>query len=86
MFYVIPPGTTMTMENRVLKLIPKDKTLKPIDTFLVSLAEDLKTNSIGVILSGTGSDGTIGLKAIKAQGGNHFSTNSPICTVSRYAT
>ena len=92
--YVIPPGTTMTMENRVLKLIPKDKTLKPIDTFLVSLAEDLKTNSIGVILSGTGSDGTIGLKAIKAQGGITFAQtpqsaqypDMPLSAISAQAT
>ena len=70
--YVIPPGTTMTMENKVLKLNPKGKSLKPIDTFFVSLAEDLKTQSIGIVLSGTGSDGTEGLKAIKAQGGITF--------------
>ena len=70
--YVIPPGTTMTMENKILKLNPKGKSLKPIDTFFVSLAEDLKNQSIGIVLSGTGSDGTEGLKAIKAQGGITF--------------
>ena len=70
--YVIPPGTTMTMENNVLNLNPKGKSLKPIDTFFVSLAEDLKSQSIGIVLSGTGSDGTEGLKAIKAQGGLTF--------------
>ncbi len=69
--YVIPPGTIITMENKVLKLTPKDN-LKPIDTFLTSLSEDLKTQSIGTFLSGTGTDGTEGLRAIKAQGGITF--------------
>ncbi len=70
--YVIPPGATMTIEKQVLRLNYKVKSLKPIDTFFVSLAEDLKSQSIGIILSGTGSDGTEGLKAIKAQGGITF--------------
>ncbi len=56
--YVIPPGNTMTMENKTLILNSKVKSLKPIDTFLVSLAEDRKNQSIGIVLSGTGSDGT----------------------------
>ena len=42
---------------------------QPIDHFFRSLAEDQGENAIGVILSGTGSDGTLGVKAIKAQGG-----------------
>ena len=70
--YVIPPGNTMTMENKTLFLNSKVKPLKPIDTFFVSLAEDSKNQSIGIVLSGTGSDGTEGLKAIKAQGGITF--------------
>ncbi len=70
--YVIPPGVTMTIEKNILKLTSKGKSLKPIDTFFVSLAEDLKSQSIGIVLSGTGSDGTEGLKAIKAHGGITF--------------
>jgi two-component system CheB/CheR fusion protein len=70
--YVIPPGTIMTMDNKILKLDTKGSSTKPIDAFLISLAEDLKALSIGIILSGTGSDGTEGLKAIKAQGGITF--------------
>jgi two-component system CheB/CheR fusion protein len=70
--YVIPPGTIITFENKVLKLNPKGQSLKPIDTFLTSLSEDFKTQSIGIVLSGTGSDGTEGLRAIKAQGGITF--------------
>jgi two-component system CheB/CheR fusion protein len=71
--YVIPSGTTMTMENKLLSLHPKGtSSVKPIDAFFISLAEDSKNQSIGIVLSGTGSDGTIGLKAIKAQGGITF--------------
>ncbi len=70
--YVIPPGKTMTMENKTLILNQKIKSLKPIDTFFISLAENSKNQSIGIVLSGTGSDGTEGLKAIKAQGGITF--------------
>ena len=70
--YVIPPGTTLTIEKKVLKLHSKEKSLRPIDTFFVSLAQEGKTQSIGIVLSGTGSDGTEGLKNIKAQGGITF--------------
>ena len=44
----------------------------PIDQFFYSLAEDQKSSAIGVILSGTASDGTLGLRAINAQGGITF--------------
>ena len=44
----------------------------PIDTFLCSLAEDRKANAVGVILSGAATDGTLGLKAIKSEGGITF--------------
>jgi PAS domain S-box-containing protein len=70
--YVIPPGTTMTLKEGFLKLRPKEMSLKPIDTFLNSLASERKTKAIGIILSGTGTDGTEGLKAIKAEGGITF--------------
>ena len=70
--YVIPPGTTLTMERELLNLNPKGTSTKPIDSFFISLAEDLKNKSIGIVLSGTGSDGTEGLKAIKTQGGITF--------------
>ena len=72
----------MTMENKVLKLNPTGKSVKPIDAFFVSLAENLKTQSIGIVLSGTGSDGTEGLKAIKAQGGITFAQTPDHRTVS----
>ncbi len=70
--YVIPPGSTMTLDDGDLKLNPKGKSLRPIDAFLSSLALERKTQAIGVVLSGTGTDGTEGLKAIKVEGGITF--------------
>ena len=70
--YVIPPGTTMTLKSGFLKLVPKGNALKPINDFFISLAYELKTEAIGVVLSGTGNDGTEGLKAIKAEDGITF--------------
>jgi two-component system CheB/CheR fusion protein len=73
--YVIPPNFDMTVTDGVLKLTPRSKDGKlhlPIDHFLRSLAESQKENAIGVILSGTASDGMLGLKAIKAEGGITF--------------
>src|SRR5450631_446124 len=70
--YVIPPNTDMSILHGVLHLFepaaPRGLRL-PIDFFLRSLAEDRQERSIGVILSGMGSDGTIGLRAIKEKGG-----------------
>ena len=66
--YVIPPNRDMSILHNSLYLFePKEpRGLRlPIDTFLRSLAEDRKNLSIGVILSGMGSDGTVGLRAIK---------------------
>jgi two-component system, chemotaxis family, CheB/CheR fusion protein len=70
--YVIPPGSTMTLVDVHLELIPKGKSLRPIDAFMSSLAAERKTQAIGIVLSGTGTDGTDGLKAIKAEGGITF--------------
>ncbi|HEY2018921.1 MAG TPA: chemotaxis protein CheB, partial [Bryobacteraceae bacterium] len=72
--YVIAPNTTMTLAACFLELSrrPSGESHKPIDTFLLSLAREQGGNSIGVILSGTASDGTLGLKAIKSAGGITF--------------
>ena len=67
--YVIPPDSSMTIQGDTLQLHPRDQELKAIDGFFTSLAVERKTQGIGVILSGTGADGTEGLKAIKAEGG-----------------
>jgi len=70
--YVIPPNTNMVIRQGILHLTPRAETHGqhlPIDVFLQSLAQDRSSRAIGVILSGTASDGTRGLKAIKAGGG-----------------
>jgi len=73
--YVIPPNTDMSILHGVLHLLepsaPRGLRL-PIDFFFRSLALDCQSRSIGVILSGMGSDGTLGLKAIKEKGGAVF--------------
>ncbi len=70
--YVIPPNKDMSILHGVLHLLepsaPRGLRL-PIDFFLRSLALDQREHSIGVILSGMGSDGTLGLRAIKEKGG-----------------
>ncbi|MBU4317733.1 MAG: PAS domain-containing protein [Proteobacteria bacterium] len=70
--YVIPPNKDMSILNGVLHLFtPKEpRGLRlAIDFFFRSLADDMKERSIGVILSGMGTDGTLGIKAIKEKGG-----------------
>jgi two-component system, chemotaxis family, CheB/CheR fusion protein len=70
--YVIPPSQDIVFADGMLRLVPRGKTggaHMPIDAFFESLAEAQGSRSIGVILSGMGSDGTLGLEAIKAEGG-----------------
>jgi two-component system CheB/CheR fusion protein len=70
--YVIPPNKSMSILNGVLHLfsIVKIKGLRlPIDYFFSSLADDKLNKSIGIILSGMGSDGSMGIKAIKDKKG-----------------
>jgi chemotaxis methyl-accepting protein methylase len=73
--YVIPPNKDMSILHGVLHLLdpvmPRGLRL-PIDFFLRSLADDQQEHSIGVILSGMGSDGTLGLHAIKEKAGVVF--------------
>ncbi len=70
--YVIPPNKDMSILHGVLHLLapasPRGLRL-PIDVFLRSLALDQQERSVGVILSGMGSDGTLGLRAIKEKAG-----------------
>jgi two-component system, chemotaxis family, CheB/CheR fusion protein len=67
--YVMPPNTRMTIVRGKLMLTPRAEHVLPIDFFFQSLAEDAGNIAVGVILSGLGTDGTLGLKAIKAAGG-----------------
>ena len=73
--YVIPPNQDLSILHGVLYLLapmaPRGLRL-PIDFFLRSLADDQRDRSIGVILSGMGSDGTLGVRAIKEQAGVVF--------------
>jgi two-component system CheB/CheR fusion protein len=73
--YVIPSNHSIVITDGMLKLIPRPagaKTFYPVDHFLTSLAEVYQQNAVGIILSGTGTDGTAGLRAIKAEGGVTF--------------
>lgn len=70
--YVIPPNRDMSIFHGVLQLsIPEQpRGLRmPIDAFLRSLADDQRENAVGIILSGTATDGTLGLRAILGAGG-----------------
>src|SRR3989338_1995975 len=73
--YVIPYNKGIEVVNGHIKLIPRPKgkpSLKSIDVLFTSLAETHKENVIGIVLSGSASDGTQGLRVIKAAGGLTF--------------
>lgn len=72
--YLIPPGKNLVLDNKSLHLLEQEERNRhglnfPIDIFLESLAKNCAEHAIGVILSGTGSDGTNGLRAINEAGG-----------------
>jgi two-component system, chemotaxis family, CheB/CheR fusion protein len=70
--YVIPPDATLTMEGVVLRVkspAPERAHRRPIDTFFAALAENHNDRAVGVILAGVGSDGSLGIQAIKEHGG-----------------
>ncbi len=79
--YVIPPNRDMALFHGALQLSvperPRGQRM-PIDAFLRSLAEDQEEWAVGIILSGTGTDGTLGLRAILGSGG--------VCMVQQPAT
>lgn len=72
--YVAPPGADVALERGVLVLrpAPEGAPRHTIDELLRSLAEDRGPAALGVILSGAGTDGTLGLRAIKEAGGITF--------------
>ncbi|MFH2058357.1 MAG: CheR family methyltransferase [Pseudomonadota bacterium] len=76
--YIIPPDRDMAFLSGTLQLLkpfaPRGRRL-PIDFFFCSLARDLREQAIGIVLSGTGSDGTLGIRAIKGQGGMVMAQN-----------
>ncbi len=68
--YVAPPGDDLTIAGRILHRSDHQSGVKlPIDYFLRALADDQSENAICIILSGTGTDGTLGLQTIKGEGG-----------------
>ncbi len=70
--YVIPPDAILTVEHGLLRTsspAPPVARRTSVNTFLTSLAEDQGENAVGVILSGFGSDGALGIAAIKEHGG-----------------
>ena len=70
--YVIPPDATLTLLDRRLRVetpAPPRVRRRPIDSFFSSLAQDQGENAVCIVLSGTGSDGALGLAAVKQNGG-----------------
>src|SRR6185369_2179132 len=70
--YVIPPDATLTIQGgalHVVKPAPAREHRRPIDTLFASLAEDQGERAVCIVLSGAGSDGTLGLRSIKEHGG-----------------
>jgi two-component system CheB/CheR fusion protein len=77
--YVIPPDTNLSIAGGVLKIRARERSRVPhrsIDAFFESLALDQRERAVGVVLSGTANDGTIGLEAIKAEGGITFAQDN----------
>ncbi len=76
--YIIPPNRDMAFLGGALQLLepsaPRGQRL-PIDFFFRSLAQDQHERAIGIVLSGTGSDGTLGVRAIKGEGGMVIAQN-----------
>src|SRR5687768_16634739 len=73
--YIIPSNKLLTATDGILQLsarLPKGEKNMPIDLFFTSLAEVHQNHAIGVVLSGTGNDGTLGLKSIKDHSGITF--------------
>jgi two-component system CheB/CheR fusion protein len=70
--YIIPPNRDLAFLNGTLHLLPLFAPRihrLPIDFFFRSLAQDLRERAIAIVLSGTGSDGTLGVREVKGEGG-----------------
>jgi two-component system CheB/CheR fusion protein len=73
--FIIPPNADLGIENGSLRVTLRNTDSRPhlpVDYFFRSLAEDQGNRSIAVVLSGTGSDGALGLEFVKSQGGITF--------------
>jgi two-component system CheB/CheR fusion protein len=70
--YVIPPNATLTIDDCTLRVTRPERSRgrrTPVDSFFRSLAEDQGDDAVAVVLSGTGTDGALGIKAVKEHGG-----------------
>ena len=87
--YVVPSHAEVGIRKRTLALFPRlsdeRKPYLPIDFFFKGLAADLGNQAIGVVLSGTGSDGAEGVRAIKAEDGVTFAQDPAVRRVRRHA-
>ncbi len=73
--FIIPPNCDLGISHGALRVLPRREESRPhlpVDFFLRELAADQGPNAVAIILSGTGSDGALGLEFIKAQGGITF--------------
>jgi two-component system, chemotaxis family, CheB/CheR fusion protein len=72
--YIMPRDAALLVEGGRLRLVPAETRglRQPINGFLTSLAEDQRENAVGIVLSGTGSDGALGIAAVKRHGGTTF--------------
>jgi two-component system CheB/CheR fusion protein len=76
--YILPPGKEMIIQDRRLLLSDKERShglTLPIDHFFRSLAQDAGADAVGIVLSGSGSDGSRGIRFIKRMGGRVFVEN-----------
>jgi two-component system CheB/CheR fusion protein len=87
--YIIPPGCDMACLNGTLQLLepsaPRGQRL-PIDFFFRSLAQDQREKAIGIVLSGTGSDGALGVRGIKGRGRDGDGPGPRLDRLRRHAT
>ncbi len=75
--YVIPPNASLAILDGVLVVTPRVRDHHaPVDFFFQALSRNQNNTAIGVVLSGTGTDGTLGLRAIKAEGGITFAQDT----------
>ncbi len=82
--YTIPPNTVIRVVDGVLRLSPRNEMLGlflPIDQFFRSLAQNYGGRAIGIVLSGGGSDGSLGIQEIKACGGIAFAQDESTARV-----
>ncbi|WP_181969931.1 CheR family methyltransferase [Paraburkholderia sp. DHOC27] len=77
--YTIPANKRMFVIDQQIRLEPRDESLgppMPIDDLLTSLAKDRGSDAVGIILSGSGSDGALGLQSMQAEGGITFAQDA----------